>query len=160
MQIWDKHWSEQVAKLAVWLSGLVEFEPAEEVFDRVGQVAISDSSIWRRTKKWGEQFHALETLGEASASALPSRDDLIAGEKRSGGPMGVAMDGATVNIRTEGWKELKVGCVFGVIQRRTWDAKLDDWVDVPHAVHNSYVTHLGGPERFGRLVWAEALRRH
>ena len=73
--------------------------------------------------------------------------------------MGVAMDGATVNIRQEGWKELKVGCVFNVLQRRTWDAKLDDWIDVPHAVQNSYVTHLGGPERFGQLVWTEALRR-
>jgi hypothetical protein len=143
----------------VWLSGLIEFEPAAEVFDRVGQVVISDSSIWRRTKKWGEHFQALEALGRASATALPTRDELILGEKRGSGDMGVAMDGATVNLRQEGWKELKVGCVFNVTQRRARDAKLDDWVEVPHAVQNSYVTHLGGPERFGQLVWTEALRR-
>jgi len=143
----------------VWLSGLVEFAAAEQVFARVGQVTISDSSLWRRVKKWGERFKTLETLGQAVATALPHRTDLIPGEKRGAGEMGVALDGATVNIRQEGWKELKVGSVFQITQRPTWDTKLAEWVDQAHAVQNSYVAHLGGPERLGQLVWTEALRR-
>ena len=31
--------------------------------------------------------------------------------------------------------------------------------DLAHAVRNSYVAHLGGPEVFSELVWAEARRR-
>jgi len=31
--------------------------------------------------------------------------------------------------------------------------------DVGHAVQNTYVAHLGGPEVFGQKVWAEAQRR-
>ena len=31
--------------------------------------------------------------------------------------------------------------------------------ELGHAVHTSYVTHLGGPEAFGEMLWAEAWRR-
>lgn len=148
-----------MAKLAVWLSGMVEFEQVAEILARVGQVPMSTSSVWRRVKTWGERFQAQEQTAEAQAAALPTGDLLLPGERRSGGPMGVALDGAMVHIRQEGWKELKTGCVFAVVPRRTWEAKLDDWVDVPQAVQNSYVTHLGGPERFGWVLWAEARRR-
>jgi len=71
----------------------------------------------------------------------------------------VAMDGGKIHIRGEGWKEFKVGCVFEVAVRATPDQETGDMIDAAHAVHNSYVAHLGGPERFGELVWAEAHRR-
>ena len=31
--------------------------------------------------------------------------------------------------------------------------------ELGHAVHTSYVAHLGGPEVFGEMLWAEAWRR-
>ena len=37
LQVWDMHWSEQVAKFAVWLSGLMESKEAERVLNRVGR---------------------------------------------------------------------------------------------------------------------------
>jgi hypothetical protein len=58
--LWEKHWSEQVAKQAVWLSGLVAYEEAAEILQRVGQIAISKSSIWRRVKRWGTAMQAVE----------------------------------------------------------------------------------------------------
>jgi len=72
--------------------------------------------------------------------------------------MGVAMDGMMVNVRGEGWKELKVGCVFELEQRRTEDTagQAEERVS---ARHNSYVAVLGGPEPFGQALWAEASRR-
>lgn len=51
----EKHWSEGLAKDAVWLSGIVDFEKAEEALQRIGQVGISDSSIWRRAQEWGKR---------------------------------------------------------------------------------------------------------
>jgi hypothetical protein len=73
--------------------------------------------------------------------------------------MGVAIDGNMIHIRDEGWKELKVGCVFEVEVSPTRDRETGDWEDVAHAVNNSYRAHLGGPDIFGQLVWAEARRR-
>jgi hypothetical protein len=64
-----------------------------------------------------------------------------------------------IHIRDEGWKELKVGSVFDVEVRPTRDQETGDWIDLAHAVRNSYVAHLGGPEIFGQMVWAEAARR-
>jgi hypothetical protein len=73
--------------------------------------------------------------------------------------MGAAMDGSMIHIRDEGFKELKVGCIFEVEVRPTRDPETGDWEDQAHAVNNSYRAHLGGPELFGQLLWAEARRR-
>jgi hypothetical protein len=69
------------------------------------------------------------------------------------------MDGTMIHMRDEGWKELKVGCVFEVETQATADALTDEVIDTGHAVRNSYVAHLGGPEAFGEMMWAEAARR-
>ena len=148
-----------MAKHAVWLSGLMEFELAEETLARIGQMVMSDTSVWRRAKRWGEQFQAREAAQQATANALPSPSEIVAGEKRQAKDLGVAMDGAMVHILEEGWKELKVGCVFEIAVRPTREQVTGDWLDLAHAVHNSYVAHLGGAEVFGKLVWAEARRR-
>ena len=69
------------------------------------------------------------------------------------------MDGGLIHLRGEGWKEVKVGCVFEVKVRPTTDGQTGDEVELAHAVDSSYVAHLGGPEPFGELLWAEAQRR-
>ena len=159
LQVWDKHWSEQVAKHAVWLSGLVEYEAAENILNKIGQVVISDSSVWRRASKWGAQFQAQASTARAVAIALPSRQEIVPGEPPQPKTLAVALDGAMVNIRTEGWKELKVGCLGEVELRPQRDPQTGEMVDLAHSVRNSYVAHLGGPEVFGQLTWAEARRR-
>lgn len=148
-----------MAKQAVWLSGLVDFEEAETILTTIGQIAISDSSIWRRAAYWGQRSQAQEAVDRTQASALPSRQEIVAGEAQGAQTLAVAMDGAMVNIRQEGWKELKAGCVGEVEVRPTWDKETGEWVDLAHTIDNSYVAHLGGPEVFGQLVWSEARRR-
>ena len=69
------------------------------------------------------------------------------------------MDGAMVHILEEGWKELKVGCVFELEIRPIFDEQSKEWLDMAHAVDNSYVAHLGGPELFGQSMWSEAQAR-
>jgi hypothetical protein len=73
--------------------------------------------------------------------------------------MGVGLDGAMVHIWGEGWKELKVGCVYEIEPRETFDPESQEWLEMGHAVDNSYVAHLGGPELFGYLLWAQAQER-
>ncbi len=137
----------------------MEFEDAAEILDRVGHIPISTSSVWRRVKVWGTRGQAVETAQRAAACALPPRAEMVAGEARSLQDLGVAIDGARVNIRQEGWKELKVGCVFEIKVKSTPDPHTGDPIDLAHADSNSYVAHLGGPDVFGQAVWAEARRR-
>jgi hypothetical protein len=158
LQIWDGHWSEGVVRLAVWLGGLVSYEQAGEVFEQVGQVNISPVSIWRRVQKWGEEFREREQqrVEQANQVAGPVIRRKASKDRER---MGIAMDGAMLNIVGEGWKELKMGCVFEIEQRPSFDKELLEWEEQGHAVHNSYTAYLGGPERFGQYAWAEAERR-
>jgi len=73
--------------------------------------------------------------------------------------MGVAMDGFMVHLRTEGWKEMKLGAVFELELREERDERTGEGGPVAHAVSVSYAAHLGGPEVFGELVFTEARRR-
>jgi len=155
--LWEKHWSEQVAKQAVWLSGLVPYEEAAEILQRVGQIAISKSSIWRRVKRWGTAMQAVEARQQVKAYELAEPHPQ--GPNRSGEKMGVAMDGTMLHVVGEGWKELKVGCVFEIGSRIEPDPQTKEVVQLGSAVNNSYVAHLGAPETFGRQVWAEARQR-
>lgn len=152
-------WSAGLQKWAVWLGGLLTFEHAERVLEVVGQVAMSDTALWRQVQSWGARGQARDEQQRAGASALPARAVIVPGEAQQATTKGVAMDGATINIRQEGWKELKVGSVFEVAVRPTRDRLTGDLIDLAHATANTYVAHLGGPERFGQLVWAEARRR-
>ena len=159
LELEDQRWSEGLAKQAVWLSGLVPYEQAAEIMQTVGQADISASSVWRLAQKWGEKLVALEAKEQEWANATPDRKEIQPGEVRGERPMGLSMDGVMIYIREEEWKELKVGCVFDVIPRPELDSKTGEWVEQGHAVHNSYTCHLGGPEPFGKKLWAEAQRR-
>jgi hypothetical protein len=159
LRLWDEGWSEAIARDAVWLDGLGTDDQAEQILQRIGGIAISDTSIWRRAQLWGEQFQAVEVARRTSATALPTPGEITRGDLQTARDMGVAMDGAKMHIRDAGWKELKVGCVFEVTLRPEWDQESGETVERAHALHNSYVALLGGPEKFGGLVWAEALRR-
>jgi hypothetical protein len=160
LEFWDKNWSEQVAHYAVWLSGLVDFDQAAEILREVGQVSISESSVWRLTKKWGEQLLAVEAEEQEKANATPERQEIATREVRQAGRMGAAMDGILIYIRGEEWKEVKVGCLFDVVWLPSLDPQTGEWNELGHARHNSYTSHLGGPEEFGRKLWSEAQRRH
>lgn len=160
LELWEKHWSAGLAKEAVWVSGVVDsYEEAEAVMSRVGKIKMSDSTIWRRVEKWGQRFIEVEEQQRVQANRLPVRNELLRPEQQQAGRKGVAMDGAMVHILDEGWKELKVGCVFDLEERPSFDKARQEWVDLAHALNNSYVAHLGGPELFGQLVWSEAQRR-
>lgn len=143
----------------VWLSGIVDYRTAEEILTKVGQIAVSDSSVQRQAQIWGQSFQALAEAERIRATALPGRWGKPCRDTNVKGRMGVAMDGSMIHILKEGWKELKIGCVFDVEVRPTLEKETGERVDLAHAVNNSYVAHLGGPEILGQMVWAESSRR-
>jgi hypothetical protein len=159
LELREHHWSESVVKYAVWLSGLVTFAQAATILRTIGDIPISTSSIWRRVAIWGAQSQAREAMQRAASAATPTREELTQTAPLDGPDLGVAMDGGMVHIREEGWKELKVGCVFAIRQQPTRDKHTGEIVDLAHAVANTYVAHLGGPTLFGEMLWAEARQR-
>ncbi|MEZ4580067.1 MAG: hypothetical protein R3A10_00175 [Caldilineaceae bacterium] len=78
---------------------------------RIGQVHVGQS-IWRSAQGAGERFRALEESERAKALCLPRDGRASQPERISDQRMGVAMDGAIIPIREEGWKEIKIGNVF------------------------------------------------
>ena len=90
MKLWERHWSEQIAKQAVWLSGLVTYSQVEEILQKVGQVDISRSSVWRRVERWGEKFQEIEAMQQVKAYEL--EEGSTPDPNHSLGRMGVAME--------------------------------------------------------------------
>jgi hypothetical protein len=156
----EKNWSASIVKEAVWLSGTMKsYEEAARVLERIGGIAISDSTIWRQVERRSAQIGQVLAQQQAAATALPKAGEAPRQASVGADCMGVGMDGALVHLRDEGWKELKVGCVFEVELRSQRDPHTGEWLEVGQAVHNSYVAHLGGPTEFGQLLWSEARRR-
>ena len=149
-----------MARLSVWLGGLVaSYREAETILRQVGGINISRGSLWQRAQVWGAQFAAVAEQERQQANALPEQWAPPSRAEVTDQRMGVALDGAMMNIKTEGWKEVKVGAVFQVVVETEPDQASGAMVELAHARHSSYVAHLGGPEVLGEQVWAEARRR-
>ena len=71
---------------------------------------------------------------------------------------GISMDGGMVNIRGEGWKEMKVGTIFDVDLRLERDKRTRDLVERPHAINQAYTAVLGSVEQFAPAFWALAVQ--
>jgi hypothetical protein len=160
LKLWEGHWSEGVAQDAVWLGGLVSsFEHARAVLDRLGRIQMATTSVWRRVQVWGAQFQAIQEAEREQANAVPAKWEPPSRAEKTDQRMGVAMDGTIIYIRQEGFKELKVGAVFEVAVRPTKDPTTKELLELAHAINNTYVAYLGGPEALGELLWTEARRR-
>lgn len=148
-------YSPGLARRMVWLSGLLTYEEASQVFERIGHRLIPSASIWRQTQTYGVRMEAEVRRQEQQVSiervvAVSRRDETI-------GRKGVSMDGGMVNIRGEGWKEFKTGTVYDVEQRWERDPKTHDLVQVPHGVHIAYSAVLGTPQDFAPALWRLAV---
>lgn len=153
-------WSEGLEREAVFLSAaLSSYELAVTVLQRVGQIDISQPSAWRSSQEAGVRFRRVEEAECTRANALPERWEPPSRAEVADQRMGVSMDGFSMNIRQEGWKDVKIGVVFDIGMRPTKDRETGELVDLAQAVHNSYVVHLGGPDAIGEKVWTEARRR-
>jgi hypothetical protein len=105
-------YSRQIAQKMVWLSGLLPYEQCEAVMREIGERLIPASSIWRQTQRHGERLQAVveHQRDQVSVERVVLPDGQYDHDQRKG----VSMDGGMVNIRDEGWRELKVGAVFDV----------------------------------------------
>jgi len=152
-------WSPRLLRLTSKLVARLPYAEALEVLAEVGGIAVSLSSGWRIGQAWGQRLQAELAREEAEQKAAARAWSTPGGRQAKQPRMGVALDGAMVHIRDEGWKEFKVGSVYQVALQTRSDERTGDRGEFGHAVQSSYVAHLGGPEVFGWQVWTEAQRR-
>ena len=138
----------------VWVSGLVPYGQAVQVFERIGHRQIPRWSLWAQTQQHGERLketveHQQEHVGVERVVLPPPGCD-------HGQRKGVSMDGGMVHIREEGWKEFKVGTVFDIDLRLERDPRTRDLVKMPHGVHMAYTAVLGSVDEFAPMLWTLA----
>ncbi len=146
----DKAWgldasvySPELKRHLVWLSGLLPYAQAEAVMERIGKRTISDSSLWRTVERQGHRLTA-ETEPTQHVMAAPAGSD----QPWDWGKM-LSMDGGMVNIRQEGWKELKVGLIGNVMSDDPPDSGV---IPEVHTVPLVYTAVLGDVEAFAPML--------
>jgi hypothetical protein len=139
----------------VWLSGLLPYEYCQAVFERIGQVHIPSSSVWRQTQQHGEGLKTY--LDHQQSQVRVERVVLPDATQDHAQQKGVSMDGGMVNLRGEGWKEFKVGMVFDVEHRLERDDHTRELVERAHGVNLAYTAVLGTVDGFAPALWALAV---
>lgn len=148
-------YSRELARRMVWLSGLLPYAQCAAVFEQIGERLIPASSIWRQTQQHGERLYAYVQHQQEQVSVervvLPAVQDDHDQRKA------VSMDGGMVNIRGEGWRELKIGAVFDVethLERNPQTQQLDE---MAHGRKVHYTAVLGSKDAFTPALWALAV---
>jgi hypothetical protein len=140
-----------------WLAGLLPFAQAAEVFERLAHVRIPVTSLWEQTQAVGARLQARQE-GE-QAQVAPDRVVLPPAGQDHTRPLGLSMDGGTMNIRGEGWKEFKTGTVYDVTTTTHVDAQTHETVVVARGEHMAYRAILGDVKAFTPAFWALAVQR-
>jgi len=145
------------AAAMVWLSSLLPYAEAQEVFRRIGHWSVGTTSLWNETHYWGMKAHTDHQRQVDQVSV--ERVVLPPAGQDTPQPQGVSMDGGMVHIRGEGWKEFKAGVIYDVVPEETEDPVTGDRVELAGGQRLDYVAVLGEPQSFGKAFWALAVQR-
>ena len=150
-------YSHAMAARMVWLGGLLAYQQCEAVWERIGERILPSSSIWRQVQVHGERLEKYVQQQREQVSVervvLPDlRHDHYE-------PKMVSMDGGFVNIRTQGWRELKVGAVSDIELRLQRNPQTQELDEMAHANDVHYTAVLGSKEAFTPALWALAVER-
>jgi hypothetical protein len=139
----------------VWLAGVVPYAEAHQVFKRIGQVEIPITSLWERAQTEGRKFQAHQqhhqTQVRVERVVLPPAGQDHTQRK------GVSLDGGTMHIRGEGWKEFKAGTACDLGLDTTTDPETGEPVEVARGEHIGYCAVLGSVTDFAPALWALAV---
>jgi len=148
----DGLYSRGMAQQMVWLSGLLAYGYCVEVFARIGHCRLGVSSLWRQVQQSGERW--LEAPQPEPAQVSPERLVLADPGSDHEQVKGVSLDGGLVNLRGEGWKEIKVGAIDEVALPLQHDERTDEYIQMPPAQDLAYTAVLGDVAQFGPALWS------
>lgn len=150
-------YSPGMAREMVWLSGWVSYDTASTIFERIGGRVVARSSIWKQVQEHGPRLR--DYLLAQQRRVSPERVILPGAHADHRQPKGIGLDGGMVNIRQEGWKEMKVGGVCDVEQRLERDPDTRELVEQAHGVNVAYTAVLGSAQDFAPALWALAVEQ-
>ena len=159
MKISQKGWSERVEKQVVKLAVRGSYGEAVKTYSELVGLSLVKTTGWERAQERGQRLREKRLAEAEQRWALPKRQELLPGEVLEPVQKAVSLDGVLVYILGEGWKEVKVGCIFDYATHRVYDRKRGETKEVVKGTAQSYTAYLGGPEVFGKLLSAEAERR-
>lgn len=155
VECWTPGTIKQMVKLGVEIAS---YRRAALNFTELTDVGVSKSRLGELVKSYGGQI-VEQQAAEAEAMVKPPARDEVIGPRAMPQPdspvMALSMDGAMVNIRGEGWKEVKTVTVSAV---ETVGADASGSAEVQLNRH-SYRAGLWEAKDFAKQQWAEGCRR-
>jgi hypothetical protein len=136
----------------------IPFARAAQQFQDLTHVPMSKNSLQRLAKEYGGRLVAKQACEAQAMVQIPSKETEVVWRKQvepASEVMNISMDGAMVNTREEGWKEVKLVTVSAV--RHQLDAETGK--TVVQLNDHSYRAGLWSAVEFGKQQWAEACRR-
>ena len=119
LRLLDHNWSPETVQQAVELGiQIPSYRRAAASFERVSKLSMSKSSMQDLVNEYGKQLVTIQEQEAKAVNTLP--EDLSEGEawrvipEPDSEEMAVGLDGCTLNIISEGWKEVKVVAVSAV----------------------------------------------
>jgi hypothetical protein len=137
------------------------FERAAACIQQLTHMPISKSSLQRLVGEYGGRLVAAQVV-EAEAMVKPpakfDEEDFRQVAPPDSEVMAVSMDGAMINVRGEGWKEVKTAAIAAVVPR---PPTAGDGPEAPlvQLIKLSYRSGLWEAASFADQQWAEASRR-
>jgi hypothetical protein len=139
-----------LARNAIWLSSLLPYEQAAQVLARIGGYSIPTTTLWEHTQRVGQNWLTAQQHRAVSVERTRWETDSYQAQGRKS----VSMDGGRVQVRGEGWKELKVGVVGTFLP--PWELSESDTAR-SHDLH--YTAQLGGVDTFAAALWQLAVQQ-
>lgn len=148
-------YSPTMRQTMVWVAATHTYDEAAETFLRLTHRAVPPTSIWEVTQMEGARLQAEQT--RAQAATPPERLKLPPAGHDHAVPKAVSLDGGTLYVRGEGWKEFKVGSVGDIVVTPDLDPVTHDWEDRAHTVKVAYQAVLGDVAAFTPALWSLAV---
>jgi hypothetical protein len=153
-------WSERLEKQVIKVATRADsFDEAVAEYEDLVGLRLLKTTAWERTQERGERLRQQRMAQAEKVWETPQRQAIMPGEALEVVNKAVSMDGVKVNILGEGWKEVKVGCIFEFETQLGYRGRSKEKEDLVKATHQTYTAYLGEPEPFGKLLSAEAERR-
>ncbi len=154
---WTPETIQQVVRLGVELPS---YERAARNFEALTKLAVSKSSVQRLVHEVGSQVVAQQAAEAEATVRTPGRDEEVITVRQMPEPdsetMAVSFDGGMINVRGEGWKEVKIATISAV--ERQVGLEREDEPQVRLTRH-SYRAGLWEAKEFAKQQWAEGCRR-
>lgn len=150
-------YSPERVKQMTWLAGVVPYAQAVQVFERIGHVTLPITSLWEQTQIAGQALQTHQLAQQATVSV--ERVSLPPAGQDHPEPKGVSLDGGTLHVRGEGWKEFKVGTVYDLTSAHETDPETGEEIELARGVNMAYRAVVGSVDDFAPALWALAVER-